>query len=556
MRYCYCFVIFFFYSLDLFSQPDLSNGLIAYYPFNGNFKDESGNKLHPINANASLSKDRSGKPNSACSFNGKDQYIRIADHPLLRFNNSFSLSAWVMVNGFYDGKCHGNRIIMKGTSDYLKGNYFLTFDDTHSSNGNNCYTDKPDKKKQSFYAPSTSPTGNQYIETGKWYLLTYVYDVINARLYVNCSLYASGRQPGYRFSNSYDLFFGKMDNYQYPYWFNGLLDEVRIYNRALSMNDIRMLCNKNAESYPKMNPCKGINIPVAGFTYTINQCTNVAFKQATDDRNEIKRVKWFFGDGESSTERNPVHSYKRHGEYKVKLVVTNRLGCSDTSMRVIKLMGLKSDFFYSEKGEPGKVEFRAKSNKAAYNWNLGNGFMAENETVVTTEYTSTGTFTVQMAARSLTGCLDTATKNISIRLPDTIEKIIVGSAPGPLTPAEADPRIEERNNDLQQIIQVNQDSVFISLYDNGIIDGDTVTLVYNKQVIASRVPLGNKPVTFAIKIDRASSINQLIMFAENLGSIPPNTALMIIKNGEKSYRVNLSSSENVNAVVSFIPDIQ
>ena len=126
-----------------FSQINLNKGLTAYYPFNGNANDESGNGNNPSVSKVTYTTDRFGKANAACSFNGSSNYIRIPNSASFNFKNGFSMSAWVMVKDFYEGTCHGNRIIMKGYSDYLDGNYLLTFDDNHGTNGSNCYTDFP-----------------------------------------------------------------------------------------------------------------------------------------------------------------------------------------------------------------------------------------------------------------------------------------------------------------------------------------------------------------------------------------------------------------------------
>src|SRR5687767_20846 len=91
-----------FFTCQLFSQVNLEKGLVAYYPFNGNVKDESGRNHQPLFHNTSLAKDRFGRSNSACSFNGRNQYIQIADHKDFHFRTVFSISAWVMIKGFYD----------------------------------------------------------------------------------------------------------------------------------------------------------------------------------------------------------------------------------------------------------------------------------------------------------------------------------------------------------------------------------------------------------------------------------------------------------------------
>ena len=239
-------VLLFLFLLDnsALAQVDLKKGLAAYYPFNGNAYDESGNSNDPSLVKVSFVADRFGNPNSACSFNGKSNFIRIPDHPSLNFKSSFTLSAWVMVKGFYEGKCHGNRIIMKGYSDVDTCNYLLTFDDNHYTKGINCASSRVDKQHQAFYAPYANPLPGKYVTIDKWSLLTVTYDGNEIILYVDCEIAAKGELKDHHFSNDEDLFFGKLDNQNYPYWFNGLLDEVRIYNRVITQEEITALCNQ------------------------------------------------------------------------------------------------------------------------------------------------------------------------------------------------------------------------------------------------------------------------------------------------------------------------
>jgi PKD repeat protein len=77
---------------------DLSKGLVAYYPFNGNANDESGNGNHGVVHGASLASDRFGKFNSAFKFDGLESYIEIPDSSSLDFTSEFSLSVWVNSN--------------------------------------------------------------------------------------------------------------------------------------------------------------------------------------------------------------------------------------------------------------------------------------------------------------------------------------------------------------------------------------------------------------------------------------------------------------------------
>src|SRR5215471_8130342 len=111
------------FSKCLFAQVNLNQGLLAYYPFTGNANDASGNNNNPVFNNATLTSDRFGNANNAYSFNGIDNCIRIPNSPSLNPSNQISICVWVNVNGFYQGKCHGNNIVMKGDADYLPGDY-------------------------------------------------------------------------------------------------------------------------------------------------------------------------------------------------------------------------------------------------------------------------------------------------------------------------------------------------------------------------------------------------------------------------------------------------
>ncbi|MEJ8819812.1 PKD domain-containing protein [Lacibacter sp. H407] len=532
------------------AQVNLKEGLVAYYPFNGNPNDESGYKNNPSSANVTFTSDRFGNKNAACAFNGRSNFIQIPDNTSLRFRKSFSISTWVLVRGFYEGKCHGNRIIMKGSADYLKGSYMLTFDDNKSSNGSNCYTESTDKLRQSFYAAFASPVTNDYIVPGKWYLLTYTYDGTNALLYVNCKLQAKGVVRNADFSNSYDLFFGKMDNSQYPYWFNGLLDEVRLYNRVLTKDEISYLCNSTPEKTKTV--CDEKDIASAKFGVTIKNCTTVSFDLSSVANKNLKEVKWYLGDGTTASKASLIHNYKRDGKYKVKVVTISNSGCKDSSTKEVNISKSNADFSFSESGEPGNIQFKAKNKSKSYEWNFGINNSTKTESDPTFLYNKSGSYTVRLVTENNTGCKDTIKKQINVTVPILITKVpaqkeVITTVPRKI-PAI---KLEKRENELMRNIIVINDSISIFLYDNGMIDGDSVTLIYNDEIIVARQLLTGKPLSFHLKIDPSRSKNELIMYADNLGSIPPNTALIVIIDGSERYTINLTSSKSRNAVVSF-----
>lgn len=107
----------------------------------------------------------------------------------------------------------------------------------------------------------------------------------------------------------------------------------------------------------------------------------------------------------------------------------------------------------------------------------------------------------------------------------------------------------ERENIVISEIEVDSDSLQIDVYDNGEIDGDMISLFYNKQLILSNQKLTHKSIKIKIELDSAKVTNEISMFAENLGLIPPNTALMIINDGKKKHEIRLTSSLEKNATI-------
>ncbi|MBM3412562.1 MAG: hypothetical protein FJY19_04185 [Bacteroidetes bacterium] len=111
--------------------------------------------------------------------------------------------------------------------------------------------------------------------------------------------------------------------------------------------------------------------------------------------------------------------------------------------------------------------------------------------------------------------------------------------------------INNRFNDLVQVVTVKNPHVQISLFDNGEIDGDTVTVYLNNKLVLNKKRLSTIPLTVNLVLEQDNKIQELTIVAENLGVIPPNTALMIVEAGGEQFRIMLASSEQKNAVVRF-----
>ena len=82
-------------------------------------------------------------------------------------------------------------------------------------------------------------------------------------------------------------------------------------------------------------------------------------------------------------------------------------------------------------------------------------------------------------------------------------------------------------------------------------DGDIVSVYYNGKMIVNNKKLTEKPLTLNLTIDATKAENELLVFAENEGNIPPNTALMIVTEGNKRTEVRITSDEKKNGVIIF-----
>ena len=109
--------------------------------------------------------------------------------------------------------------------------------------------------------------------------------------------------------------------------------------------------------------------------------------------------------------------------------------------------------------------------------------------------------------------------------------------------------IEKRVTKSDQSFYFDSDSLLLTLYDNGEVDGDTVTVLMNGSVIFSKAGLTTKANSKTIYITPDMDSVKLVMYAENLGSIPPNTGLLIVNDGEKRYEVRFTADLKTNAAI-------
>jgi hypothetical protein len=111
--------------------------------------------------------------------------------------------------------------------------------------------------------------------------------------------------------------------------------------------------------------------------------------------------------------------------------------------------------------------------------------------------------------------------------------------------------LKKRENSLVQTLMINSENVTVKLYDNGEIDDDTISVYLDSKLILSNKRLSAAAITVNLKMDESNPDHELIMVAENMGRIPPNTSLMIVTAGDQRFEVRITSTEQKNAMVRF-----
>lgn len=109
----------------------------------------------------------------------------------------------------------------------------------------------------------------------------------------------------------------------------------------------------------------------------------------------------------------------------------------------------------------------------------------------------------------------------------------------------------DRKSDTVSVIPITDKEMLIKVTDNAITDGDTISIIHNGVLIADRIKVSAKPFEIRIELSKDHPLHELVLVAHNLGSIPPNTALLTIVYGKKEYRVLALADLKKNAVIIF-----
>lgn len=212
-----------------------TNGLVAWYPFNGNANDESGNGYNATINESILTKDRNGKANSAYGFDGINDYINLN----VKLPNAFTTSLWVCVDTF-------TTFVVAGPN-YIGSKILSTMDNSIEKTGFEIGLDpSPNygKNVASFWNTLTQNIESTYlIGINKWYLLTATYDGNTLKYYFN-GVYDKSISASF-IQNYKNIFLGarNVTGKTPAFFFKGKIDDVGIWNRVLTQEEITALYN-------------------------------------------------------------------------------------------------------------------------------------------------------------------------------------------------------------------------------------------------------------------------------------------------------------------------
>jgi pimeloyl-ACP methyl ester carboxylesterase len=230
---------------------NLNTGLVAYYPFNGNANDASGNGNNGIVNGATLTADRFGNPNSAYSFNGSSDYIRVPNSNSLQLTNDFTLTAWINCQSFAG-------VTQDILTKHMAGpNFDGTWIFQLFQTGAIEFEATP-----SFYYYTYSDTSPSI---GNWHQVTFTYSKASSdwNIYIDGALNNSGIQTYDIEITTNDWFMGVQitglhNTQRFENFFNGCIDDIRIYNRVLCGSEVQSLYTRDylgtAPTPPTLTP--------------------------------------------------------------------------------------------------------------------------------------------------------------------------------------------------------------------------------------------------------------------------------------------------------------
>jgi len=248
------FLIFYVLNLLTFTSfsQSITLGLVGDYPFSGNALDYTSYGNNCVLHGATPTTGRNGQPNTAYQLNGTSDYIEVLDQPSLDLNTDMTLNIVFMLEDFTNNPCQSNTLIQKWDSASANGYCFQI-----SDNGLDFNCNSKDTNIQVLYCIVGNSTSNinlnygQFIHSYTWYCATYTLTANVEKIYIDGNLVKTDSIFTPTGINTKSLFFGLNTN-GLPA-FKGKIDDIKLYNRALSDIEVANLCSQTATTIAEYN---------------------------------------------------------------------------------------------------------------------------------------------------------------------------------------------------------------------------------------------------------------------------------------------------------------
>ncbi len=216
-------------------SDSLKIGLLAYYPFNNSAADSSGHGYNGINNGATPTSDRNGKANAAYHFDGVSNNVRVADVSALRlYNTDYTINLWINLSQYNSSVA--SVILCKRTN--IADGYALSITGSAQTRGAGLVSYGPGGPYDNFW-------GLSIVNPSHWYMVTIMYSASNSQIksYINGVFDNASDEMNMTSPNSSaDLYIGSDNPYNGTgYFFNGDMNDIRIYKRNLSNHELQVL---------------------------------------------------------------------------------------------------------------------------------------------------------------------------------------------------------------------------------------------------------------------------------------------------------------------------
>lgn len=582
----FLFIITLLYNCDAMAQQP-----IAWYKFDGDAADKSGNNNNgQLIGGITPFMDRFGNPCGALSFDGKTGYIEVPSSPSLESPiNTFSITVWYRLhqankmNAWLTAVCKGNGSNEKNNPQYrlqVQQNTITPSVICNSNAGSGTISISTD------FTKCDNNFNSHPLPLAEWAFYALVYDGSSVTAWMNQQKVFEQNYTGTFTLNNAPLYIG-IDEPGLTEYYWGALDDLRIYREALTeqqvldlygeirttkfdQEEFRLDFQQNHTQYVAKNGC---TVPI-DFPLPVIK-SNCGTVTVTQTEGPVKGDKIGPGKYKINVEAISTSGYSQSTGFYITV--------ADTIRPVLKMP--KDTLVYVEYG---KKEIALSYLQPTATDNCGVKEILLEEGPASNANFPLGQTVVKFRALDNNGNSVTNSFKVTVKekaapvaptpAPPTVTPPIVTTTPPPKpiqppalptpsqTPIPPDsanksnkdtflnpeqpsvidstggitPGREKRRKDKQYTVEVNEPLLKLAIYDNAIVDSDTATVFFNGKIIVAKQLLSDKPIIRQIEIDTTAD-NELILYAENLGTIPPNTAILIIQDGTERHEVRLKS---------------